>query len=74
MVAAPGPNNTSGTTGAKGTMLTHRNLIDTAKNAVAREGLSATDEVVAYLPNGMDRRSHVAVWRHVAEQRRRRDR
>ncbi len=31
-------------------MLTHRNLIETAKNAVAREGLSAADEVVAYLP------------------------
>ena len=42
---------TSGTTGRpKGTMLTHRNLIETAKSAVAREGLSASDEVVAYLP------------------------
>jgi long-chain acyl-CoA synthetase len=42
---------TSGTTGRpKGTMLSHRNLVETAKNAVAREGLSASDEVVAYLP------------------------
>src|SRR4029079_12232689 len=42
---------TSGTTGRpKGTMLTHRNLIETAKSAVAREGLTAADEVVAYLP------------------------
>ena len=42
---------TSGTTGRpKGTMLTHRNLIETARSAVAREGLSASDEVVAYLP------------------------
>ena len=42
---------TSGTTGRpKGTMLSHRNLIQTARSAVAREGLSASDEVVAYLP------------------------
>ena len=31
-------------------MLTHRNLIVTARNAVAFEGLRADDEVVAYLP------------------------
>jgi long-chain acyl-CoA synthetase len=42
---------TSGTTGQpKGTMLTHRNLIVTARNAVAFEGLRPDDEVVAYLP------------------------
>jgi long-chain acyl-CoA synthetase len=42
---------TSGTTGRpKGTMLSQRNLIETAKSAVAREGLTASDEVVAYLP------------------------
>jgi long-chain acyl-CoA synthetase len=42
---------TSGTTGQpKGTMLSHRNLIVTARNAVAQEGLRATEEVVAYLP------------------------
>jgi long-chain acyl-CoA synthetase len=42
---------TSGTTGQpKGTMLTHRSLIVTARNAVAFEGLRADDEVVAYLP------------------------
>jgi long-chain acyl-CoA synthetase len=42
---------TSGTTGRpKGTMLSHRNLIETARSGAAREGLSASDEVVAYLP------------------------
>jgi long-chain acyl-CoA synthetase len=42
---------TSGTTGApKGTMLSHRNLILTARSAVAREGLRAEEEVLAYLP------------------------
>ena len=42
---------TSGTTGQpKGTMLSHRNLIVTGRNAVEYEGLRATDEVVAYLP------------------------
>jgi long-chain acyl-CoA synthetase len=42
---------TSGTTGApKGTMLSHRNLIAAASNAVAREGLRDDEEVLAYLP------------------------
>jgi long-chain acyl-CoA synthetase len=42
---------TSGTTGRpKGTMLSQRNLVETAKSGVAREGLLASDEVVAYLP------------------------
>lgn len=42
---------TSGTTGRpKGTMLSHSNLIETARGAVAREGLTSSDEVVAYLP------------------------
>jgi long-chain acyl-CoA synthetase len=42
---------TSGTTGQpKGTMLSQRNLIVTAKNATAYEGLTASDEVLAYLP------------------------
>ena len=42
---------TSGTTGQpKGTMLSHRNLIVTGRNAVDFEGLRRTDEVVAYLP------------------------
>jgi long-chain acyl-CoA synthetase len=42
---------TSGTTGQpKGTMLSHRNLIVTARNAVAREGLTGSEEVLAYLP------------------------
>ena len=42
---------TSGTTGQpKGTMLTHRNLILTARNAAALEGLRPDDEVMAYLP------------------------
>jgi long-chain acyl-CoA synthetase len=42
---------TSGTTGTpKGTMLSHRNLILTARNALAREGLRADEEILAYLP------------------------
>jgi long-chain acyl-CoA synthetase len=42
---------TSGTTGQpKGTMLSHRNLIVTARNAIAHEGLSEREEVLAYLP------------------------
>jgi long-chain acyl-CoA synthetase len=42
---------TSGTTGQpKGTMLSHRNLIVTASNAIAQEGLTAREEVLAYLP------------------------
>jgi long-chain acyl-CoA synthetase len=42
---------TSGTTGApKGAMLSHRNLILTARNAIASEGLREDDEVLAYLP------------------------
>jgi long-chain acyl-CoA synthetase len=42
---------TSGTTGQpKGTMLSHKNLIVTARSAVEREGLRESDEVVAYLP------------------------
>ncbi len=42
---------TSGTTGdPKGTMLSHRNLILTARNAVAQEGLRRDEEVLAYLP------------------------
>ena len=42
---------TSGTTGMpKGTMLSHRNLILAAGNAVEREGLRADEEVLAYLP------------------------
>jgi long-chain acyl-CoA synthetase len=42
---------TSGTTGQpKGAMLSHGNLIVTARNAIAREGLRESDEVLAYLP------------------------
>jgi long-chain acyl-CoA synthetase len=42
---------TSGTTGApKGVMLTHRNLLVTARNAVATEGIRSDEEVLAYLP------------------------
>jgi long-chain acyl-CoA synthetase len=42
---------TSGTTGMpKGTMLSHRNLIVTARNAAARERLQSDEEVLAYLP------------------------
>src|SRR5262245_13939373 len=42
---------TSGTTGApKGAMLSHRNLAVTARNAIAREGFTAKEEVLAYLP------------------------
>src|SRR5262249_24892402 len=41
----------SGTPGRpRGAMLSHRNLIATAQNAVRREGLRESDEVVAYLP------------------------
>ncbi|MCI0548979.1 MAG: AMP-binding protein [Candidatus Rokubacteria bacterium] len=42
---------TSGTTGSpKGTMLSHANLILTARNSIAHEGLTADEEVLAYLP------------------------
>jgi long-chain acyl-CoA synthetase len=42
---------TSGTTGTpKGTMLSHRNLLLTARNAVARESLGPDEEALAYLP------------------------
>ncbi len=42
---------TSGTTGTpKGTMLSHRGLILTARNAAAREGLGPADDTLAYLP------------------------
>jgi long-chain acyl-CoA synthetase len=42
---------TSGTTGTpKGAMLTHRNLIVTARNAAAAERLRGDDEILSYLP------------------------
>ncbi len=42
---------TSGTTGTpKGATLSHRNLIVTARNAVASEGLTAREEILSYLP------------------------
>ena len=42
---------TSGTTGQpKGTLLSHGNVITTARNAIEREGLRDSEEVMAYLP------------------------
>ncbi|MGI9302984.1 MAG: AMP-binding protein [Gammaproteobacteria bacterium] len=42
---------TSGTTGKpKGVMLTHSNVLVTARNAVERDGLKQDEEVLAYLP------------------------
>jgi long-chain acyl-CoA synthetase len=42
---------TSGTTGApKGAMLSHRNLILTARNAVAMEGIGGDEDILSYLP------------------------
>ncbi|MCB1760260.1 MAG: AMP-binding protein [Gammaproteobacteria bacterium] len=42
---------TSGTTGQpKGVVLTNDNVIITARNGIIREGLSADEEVLAYLP------------------------
>ena len=42
---------TSGTTGRpKGVVLTNNNVIITARNGIEREGLTASEEVLAYLP------------------------
>jgi len=42
---------TSGTTGnPKGVILTYRNIVTTARNAVEMEGLQEDEEVMAYLP------------------------
>jgi long-chain acyl-CoA synthetase len=42
---------TSGTTGTpKGAMLSHRNLILTARNAVAADGLGGDEDILSYLP------------------------
>jgi long-chain acyl-CoA synthetase len=42
---------TSGTTGKpKGAVLSHRNLIVTARNASKAEGIAADDEILSYLP------------------------
>ena len=42
---------TSGTTGTpKGAMLSHRNLIVTARNAAEAEGLQPNEEILSYLP------------------------
>jgi long-chain acyl-CoA synthetase len=42
---------TSGTTGRpKGVMLSYDNLIKTARNGIERDGLTADEEVLAYLP------------------------
>ena len=42
---------TSGTTGTpKGAMLSHRNLIVTARNAIAFEALRGDEEILSYLP------------------------
>jgi long-chain acyl-CoA synthetase len=42
---------TSGTTGApKGAMLSHRNLLVTARNAATFDGVGADEEILSYLP------------------------